>query len=60
MRACSTDNIYTQATRMLYTSTMEMKPFLVPLFYCPWPNADSYVDINFTLVVNFESEASLD
>ena len=36
MRACSTDDICTHATRMSYTSIMEMKQFLVPLFYCPW------------------------
>ena len=36
MRACSTDDICTHATHMLYTNTMEMKLFLVPLFYCPW------------------------
>ena len=36
MRACSTDDICTHATRMLYTITMEMKLYLVPLFYCPW------------------------
>ena len=27
--------IFVHATRMLYTITMEMKLFLVPLFYCP-------------------------
>ena len=35
MRACSTDDICTHATCMLHTSTMEIKSFLVPLFYCP-------------------------
>ena len=38
MRACSTDDICTHATCMLYTITMEMKLFLVPLFYCPCIN----------------------
>ena len=36
MHACSTDDICAHATRMLYTITMEMKLFLVPLFYSPW------------------------
>ena len=36
MRACSTDDICIHATRMLHTSTMEMRAFLAPLFYCPW------------------------
>ena len=35
MCACSADDICTHATCMLYTSTIEMKPILVPLFYCP-------------------------
>ena len=36
MCACSTHDICTYATCMLYTCTMEMKLFLVPLFHCPW------------------------
>ena len=39
MHAYSTDDICTHATRMLYTITMEMKLFLVPLFYCPCHNS---------------------
>ena len=38
MHACSTDDICTHATCMLFTITMEMKLFLVPLFYCPCVN----------------------
>ena len=38
MHVCSTDNICTPATRMLYNSTctIKMKLFLVPSFYSPW------------------------
>ena len=36
MRACSTDDICTHATQVIHYITMEMKLFLVPLFYCPW------------------------
>ena len=36
MSASLTDDIFTHTVRMLYTSTMEIKRFLVPLFYCPW------------------------
>ena len=36
MCACSTDDICTHATRMLYIGTMEMKPFILSL-YCIVP-----------------------